>query len=166
MAKLNVSSCDIMTCSNLRLYIDCIAKLQACRRDKQIEQLGLCVTAMVPINELGEEVENEVNFYGDPCIHNRKDKVMWIVPNYKDYYSLLSIVGEDLENPLPLECQVKTTEHWPRETIFKLPVLHSNGELIDRYWKVINQEGKHLEVYYDKKLLAVPARDHELEGII
>lgn len=155
-----------MTCSNLRLYMDCVASLQACRRDKQIEALGLCVTAMIPIDEAGDEVENSVDFYGDPNICNRKDKVMWLIPNYSDYYSLLSIVGEDLENPLPLECKVKTSDHWPRDTIFKLPVQHADGSVIDRYWKVLNQEGKHLEVYYDKKIQCVPARDHELEGII
>jgi len=152
--------------SNLRLHANCLAELQACRRDKQIEQQGFCVVAMIPIDEAGAEDEHQVDFYGDPCVANRKDKEMWILPNYDEYYSLINIMGEDSENPLPLVCSIKSTDHWPRETIFGLPVVHANGEVITKWWKVMNEEGKHLEIYYDKRIQVVPARDHELEGIV
>lgn len=137
---------------------------QACKRDKYIEAHGICVNAMLPLTEEGN-FDSQVDYFGDKVTVNRKDIVMPLVPQYRDYYQLLDIVGEDLEEPLPLECLVRTSDYWPLDTIFRLPVRDTAGIVQDRYWRVIKQEQKHLEVGYSKKIYVVPARDHYIEGV-
>jgi hypothetical protein len=153
-----------MSFGTLRELANKMLQLQACQRDKYVEQYGICVTAMVPLNSEGE-VNSEVDYFGDKCAANRKDVVMPLIPQYSDYYSLIDIVGEDHENPLPLECLVRTCDYWPLDTIFRLPVMNTDGVLQDRYWRVINQNQKHLELVYSKKIQVVPARDHYVEGV-
>lgn len=150
---------------NYRLYADCAALVNSCLRDKYIEQHGLCVTAMLPLSE-SSEVKSNYTVFGDPCADNRKDETRWLIPLFKDYHQILNLVGDDIEDPLPLECLVKTTELWPNDTLFRLPVYdEAMDQLVDRYWKVIRPERKHLEVTYSKKIKVVPARDHEVKGI-
>jgi Txe/YoeB family toxin of Txe-Axe toxin-antitoxin module len=43
--------------------------------------------------------------------------------------------------------------------------MNTDGVLQDRYWRVINQNQKHLELVYSKKIQVVPARDHYVEGV-
>lgn len=147
-----------------RAYADCLASLQACIRDQYVECQGLKITAMLPIDSSGD-VKPEVDFYGDYCPTNRVDKVMYLIPIYDEYYTLLDLLGEDLEDPLPLECIVKAADNWPRDTIFKLPVMNNEGQLIDRYWRVLSEQQKHLDISYSRKIKVVPAREHEIEGI-
>lgn len=148
---------------NYREYADCMAALQACKRDNYIKLHGICVTAMLPIDSNNEN-KTEYNHFGDMCSINRVDEVRFVLPLYDNYYTLLDVIGEDHEDPLPLECLTKSSDHWPRDTLFKLPVL-IEGELKDRYWRVISHEQKHLEINYEKKIKCVPARDSYLEGI-
>lgn len=148
---------------NYREYFNNLASLLACKRDSHIKLQGLCINAMLPTNS-GGETKTEYNFFGDMCAVNRVDKPMFLMPHYNDYYAVLDVIGEDHEDPLPLECSTLSTDHWPRDTIFRLPVL-IQGELKDRYWRVISEHQKHLEVNYDKKIKCVPARDSYLEGI-
>jgi hypothetical protein len=124
---------------------------------------GICVTAMLPVDS-DSNIKTEISYFGDMHAQNRIDTIMYLYPLYNNYYTILDVIGEDHEDPFPLECLVLTTDHWPRDTLFKLPVL-INGELKDRYWRVISQEQKHLEINYDKKIKCVPARDSYLEGI-
>jgi hypothetical protein len=119
---------------------------------------------MLPLNQDGEN-RTDINYFGDMCADNRIDKEMWVLPYYDNYYTLLDVIGEDHEDPLPLECETLSSDHWPRDTIFRLPVL-IEGVLEDRYWRVISHEQKHLEVNYQKKIKCVPARDSYLEGIV
>lgn len=151
--------------NNYREYADMMVSLQACKRDNYIKNHGICVTAMLPTNTVDNENRTEYNFFGDMCSDNRVDKDMFLIPLYNDYYTVLDVIGEDHEDPLPLECLVTSEDHWPRDTLFKLPVL-IEGELQDRYWRVLSSEQKHLEVNYDKKIKCVPARDSYLEGIV
>lgn len=150
--------------NNYREYADAMVSLQACKRDNYIRLHGICVTAMLPTNTDGEE-KTEYNFFGDMCADNRRDKPMFLIPQYDNYYTLLDVIGEDHEDPLPLECMTMSGDHWPRDTLFKLPVL-IDGVLKDRYWRVISHEQKHLDLSYEKKIKCVPARDSYLEGII
>lgn len=149
--------------SNYRSYIDCMISLQACRRDSYIKMNGICVTAMLPVDS-DSNIKTDITYFGDMHAQNRIDSSMYLYPLYNNYYAILDVIGEDHEDPFPLECLVLTTDHWPRDTLFKLPVL-INGELKDRYWRVLSQEQKHLEINYDKKIKCVPARDSYLKGI-
>ncbi len=154
-----------MTCNNYRNYANYLSQLMACARDSQIEAMGICVNAMLPVNSNGENV-TEFDFYGDMNAINRQDKVMWLIPQYDNYYQLLDVLGHDPEDPLPLECIVKSTDIWPKDTIFRLPVLNTaTNEMEDIYWRVISEFQKHLDVPYERKIKAVPARKHEIEGI-
>ena len=148
---------------NYRTYADCMVSLHACRRDSYIQMHGISVTAMLPI-DVNSDIKTNISYFGDMHATNRIDKPMFLLPLYNNYYTLLDVIGEDHEDPLPLECLVLTEDHWPRDTLFKLPVM-IDGILKDRYWRVISQEQKHLEVNYDKKMKCVPARDSYLEGI-
>lgn len=147
-----------------REYADKLALLQACKRDNYIKLHGICVMAMLPYNSDGE-TKAEINYFGDMCGHNRINEERHLIPLYDNYYTLLDVIGEDHEDPLPLECITLSSEHWPRDTLFKLPVL-IDGELKDRYWRVISHEQKHLDVAYEKKIKCVPARDSYLEGVV
>ncbi|NNK82754.1 MAG: hypothetical protein HKO92_06500 [Flavobacteriaceae bacterium] len=152
-----------MTGSNYRKYVNYIASLQACKRDIYIKSHGLCVTALLPVDS-DSNLKTEINYFGDMCAINRVDKPMFVLPLYNDYYTLLDVIGEDHEDPLPLECETLSVDHWPRDTIFMLPVL-IEGVLKDRFWRVLSHEQKHLEVNYQKKIKCVPARDSWLEGV-
>lgn len=154
-----------MSCSNgFREYLNSIALLQACKRDHYVKMQGICVTAMLPTNTEGDK-KTDYNYFGDMCADNRVDESRTLLPLYNDYYTLLDVIGEDHEDPLPLECLTLSTEYWPRDSLFKLPVL-INGELKDRYWRVISDNQKHLDVVYNKKIKCVPARDSWLEGVV
>jgi hypothetical protein len=151
------------SCDNFRAFADQLALQQACVRDHWIEQNGLCVTVMEP--STGTAEENKVDFYSDFCTENRIDSLKWLVPLWKDYYTILDVLGEDNEDPLPLEALVKTTDHWFRDSIVRLPVLNTENQLIDKYWRVLSGQQRHLEAVYDKKIKLVPARDHVVQGI-
>lgn len=151
--------------TNYRTYQNLASCLLARKRDKQVEALGICVNAMLPLDSNGDN-KTEFDYFGDMCAVNRQDKEMWMIPLYNNYYQLLDIIGHDPEDPLPLECTVKSTDIWPRDTIFRLPVLNTaNGIMEDTYWRVISQHEKHLEVPYERKIQAVPARSHEYFGV-
>lgn len=155
-----------MTKSNYRDLANRQALLLACKRDKYIERAGIPVNAMLPILNESEDV-SEIEFYGDIDSINRQDQVMYLIPQYEEYQQILSILdGDDLEEPLPLECIVKSTDKWPKDTIFRLPVFNNTtGEMEDRYWRVLSETKKHLEVSFERRIKVVPARDHVVEGI-
>ena len=148
---------------NYREYADKLAMLQACKRDQYIKLHGICVTAVLPTS-VKSEIKTDYNFFGDMCADTRVDEVRFLIPLYDDYYTLLDVIGEDHEDPLPLECKTLSTDHWPRDTLFRLPVL-IDGVLKDRWWRVLSHEQKHLDVAYEKKIKCVPARDHFVTGI-
>lgn len=146
---------------SFRVYSDNLAEYYSCLRDRQIEHEGLRVTIHEPIDQ-----ENTVDFYGDPEISNRKDRVVYMIPIYRDYFEILDVLGTDAENDLPLECLIKTSDHIPRETVFRLPVRNDAGDLIDRFWRVIGSELRHLDLGYQKIIKCVPARgDHCGSGV-
>lgn len=137
-----------------RVYADNLAEYYSCKRDQQIEMEGLKVTLHIPV-----DTENPVDFYGDPEVTNRVDTVIYMIPLYKSYFEILDVLGTDAENDLPLEGLIKMSDHVPRETVFRLPVRNDAGQLIDRFWRVIGSEIRHLDVGFEKIIKFVPARE-------
>ena len=147
-----------------REYADALACLQACRRDAYVKLHGICITAMLPVDS-ESNLKTEINYFGDMCAVNRVDETRFVIPLYDNYYTLLDVIGEDHEDPLPLECITMTSDHWPRDTLIGLPIVEGDS-LETRWWRVISHEQKHIDVAYDKRIKVVPARDSYIEGVV
>ena len=136
------------------------AAYQASLRDKYIENTGIEVTIYKPNSE------NQLDAFGDQDTNNaaRVESQIVVVPHFKDYYQIIDILGENVENDLPLEVQIKTTEHLPIDTLIQIPLPNKyaeEGEGVQAMmWRVLSVEQKHLDTGYSKVAKCVPSRDN------
>jgi hypothetical protein len=130
--------------------------------DRQIEIMGIFAPARIPnINTGGIPnilAASDLDFFGDIVDIPTQLTNLWCLPRYNQWYELLSILGEDLENPVPLEVYFKTSDFVPRNTLIALDVKSDNGILNRRWFRVLSLETKHIENLYGKMGRCVPLR--------
>jgi len=125
---------------------------QASLRDNYVEANGVPVVCLVPVTE------NNKNELGDFIEGDRESVTLKLVPRYKQYFQLLSILEESIEDTLPLELIMKTTDDLQKDTILQIDVVMPHNEEVVNQWRVLSSGLKHLEFGYAKVAKAVPRR--------
>lgn len=136
------------------------AEYQSELRDNYIENSGISIQLQVPITE------NVLDSFGDLKTDDdtRIVSIIQAIPRFTEYYQIVDIIGQNLEEAIPLEVQIKSTQHVPNDTLLTIPTPSDDGGTQEMVWRVLSTEKKHLEVGYSKLIRCVPARNEGWEA--
>lgn len=141
-----------------RLAVNNVVKYQEELRNAGIDREGLYIAIRQPLEE------NKQNLYGDLKSSYKDIERIKCIPQYDNYFELLGLFGNSVEDTLPLHVLLKSDQHIKRDSIFELPrpqALDSScpKEQQWTYWRVLGEEVKHLGRIYGKFAKCVPARN-------
>jgi hypothetical protein len=128
-------------------------RYQTSLRDQAIESQGVQAVIRRPKSEDTED------FYGDPVSVYGPREVIFLIPNYSQYYQVVDLMGTDVEIELPLEAIAKVHDYIPNDSLILLGVRNDEGRLEMTWWRVLSSQVKHMERRMSKIVRMTPVRE-------
>lgn len=128
--------------------------LAALRDGALLDTFGLPVEIKVP--KIENNLDEYINFVDDDFYISRTV----VVPNFDEYRTVLSQLGQTAEENYPLEVIIPSALHLPRNSRIVLSEYDANENKTSREWRVLSTEIKQLSnsKTYSRIAYCVPAR--------
>lgn len=128
--------------------------LAALRDGALLDTFGLPVEIKVP--KIENNLDEYINFVDDDFYISRTV----VVPNFDEYRTVLSQLGQTAEENYPLEVIIPSALHLPRNSRIILSEYDANENKTSREWRVLSTEIKQLSnsKTYSRIAYCVPAR--------